>query len=547
MTSDKMPSADAPLPGSTGSTGATRSRLVTWGMVLFIAATAFAVDLYYVRVSTDKVDIDIKNLILFSVTAGALLLCAAWLLLRSRFSPMTKSLMAIAAALVVITMFATLKFKHFTGDMLPVLAFRWTPAEDALLPDLETKLTNSEESAAINLTDTSTNDFAQFMGPHGAAGLPDTQLDGDWKEHPPKVVWRKPIGGGLSGFAVVGNFAVTQEQRGEERLLVCYELLTGTPLWSHSRPGRFTSVLGRDGPRATPTISDGRVYCQWSGGELTCHDGSNGELLWVHDLLKEHKAKQLNWGHSGSPLVTDGKVIVSAGGPDGHSLVAYDKDSGELLWNAGDDNASYASPVRATLAGVDQVLTTNEDWLVGHRLSDGEVLWKYSWPGKSDSNANTSQPIPLPDDHVFISHGYNGGCALLRVAAAEDGSLSVKEELADKTLLKTKMSNVAVRGDFIYGLSGGILECVEWRTLARQWKRGRYGHGQLLMVGDKLLVTVEVSGEIALVAANPEKHQELGRFQALEGQTWNPFVVVGPYLLMRNETQAGCFELTLEQ
>jgi outer membrane protein assembly factor BamB len=203
--------------------------------------------------------------------------------------------------------------------------------------------------------------------------------------------------------------------------------------------------------------------------------------------------------------------------------------------------------MHATLAGVEQVVVVNEDWVVGHRLTDGEILWRQAWKGNSDSDANTTQPVVLPDDYVFVSHGYNYGCALFKITADSAGKLKSTEELAANSLMKTKMSNVAVRGDYIYGLSGGILECIEWRTLARQWKRGRYGHGQMMIAGDKLLVTVEETGEIALVEASPKKQTELGRFQAIAGQTWNPLALVGPYLLVRNETEAACYELPQEE
>jgi outer membrane protein assembly factor BamB len=538
--SDRDTAAAPPMPAAGGQS---RSLLLTWGVVLFLAAAAVAVDAYFINKSNDFLDRDLRNIIVFSVTAGTLILLSAWLLLRSSLHKNTKAMISIGAAVLLLSLLGMLKFKHFTGDMVPVLVFRWTPNDDALLPELETPQLPAAEAAAIQLVASSPTDFPHFLGPHGARGVPDANLASDWKAHPPKLIWKHPIGGGLSGFAVVGNFAVTQEQRGDEKLLVCYEFLTGEPLWSHSLPGRFVNVLGRDGPRATPTIADGKVYCQWSEGDLTCHAGQSGEVVWSHNLLEQFNAPQISWGRSGSPLVVAEKVIVSAGGPNGFSLVAFNKETGKLIWHAGNDRASYASPVHATLAGVEQVVVVNENWVVGHRLTDGEVLWRQRWTGSSDTDANTTQPVILPDDHVFVSHGYGYGCALFKIVADSSGKLTSHEEIANKTLLKTKMSNVAVRGDYIYGLSGGILECVEWRTLARQWKRGRYGHGQMIVAGDKLLVTVEETGEISLVEASPEKQVELARFQAIEGQTWNPFALVGPYLLLRNESEAACYKL----
>ena len=147
-------------------------------------------------------------------------------------------------------------------------------------------------------------------------------------------------------------------------------------------------------------------------------------------------------------------------------------------------------------------------------------------------------------DRVFVSKGYRGGCALLQVAGSDGDGLQVTQLWQRPTLLKTKMTNVVVRQGYVYGLSQGILECVELRSGKRRWKRGRYGHGQVLLVDDLILVTSE-SGAVALVEASPDAFRELGRFQAIEGKTWNNPALAGPLLLVRNSEEAACYELPL--
>jgi outer membrane protein assembly factor BamB len=311
--------------------------------------------------------------------------------------------------------------------------------------------------------------------------------------------------------------------------------------------------MGGAGPRSTPTIHEGRVYALGATGMLYCLDGSSGGVLWSDNLLERYgvtlddEENTVTWGRSASPLLVDNLCVVPAGGPpEGPyvSLTAFDKNTGQIVWEAGDRQISYSSPVLATLGGQRQILIVNEDQVTGHDPQNGRVLWSYDWPGGSASNASVSQPVALSEDRVLLSKHYGGGAALLRVNRVEDQEYVVNSIWLDSSLLKTKFTNVVVRGDYIYGLSDGILECVEWASGERCWKRGRYGHGQLLGVGDLLLVQAE-SGEVALARAAPDRFRELASFQALDGKTWNNLCLYKELLLVRNAEEAACYELAL--
>jgi outer membrane protein assembly factor BamB len=371
----------------------------------------------------------------------------------------------------------------------------------------------------------------------------------DWEANPPQIVWQQPIGAGWSAFAVSGPWAITHEQRGDREVVVCYELLTGKIHWTHSNAGRFTSDLGSDGPRATPTVAGGKVYAQGALGVLDCLDANTGQLLWSRNIFEDNGAEVDTWGKACSPLVVDEMVIVSAGGTNGKSLVAYDRNTGQPVWAAGDDRSSYASPTVMTLGGTRQVVVVNENFLVGHELASGKVLWKHDFPSKSNANAAASQPHSVGDDRIFVSKGYGLGGRLLKVVN-QDGQWSVNivwpAEEEGKRVLKTKFANVVIRDGFVYGLDDGTLQCVELETGRQRWKSGRFGHGQILLAEDLILVMAESTGELSLVEASPEKFRQLGRFQALDrGKTWNNLALAGPYLLVRNAAQAACLKLPL--
>ena len=382
--------------------------------------------------------------------------------------------------------------------------------------------------------------FPQFLGPDRTGVLRGVLLATSLDVRPPRLVWRHAVGAGWSGFAVADGLAITQEQRGGDEMVVAYDLMTGIPRWAHRDPIRYASVVAGDGPRATPTISGTRVATLGSTGLLTILDVRTGRRLWQKTIGPDNGALEPPWGRSGSPLVMNRRVIVSAGGPSGRSLVAYALDTGARVWSGGSDQAGYASPIVLTLLGLPQVVIFNQASLAGHDPDTGAALWSQPWPGESP---NVAVPIRIADDLVLASTGYGVGSKLVKLRRAADGSITTSI-VWESLRLKAKFTNPVLHEGFVYGLDDGVLTCIDAGTGERRWKAGRYGHGQTLLVADVLLVSTE-DGEIVLVEPSPAGHHELGRFTALDGKTWNPPALAGKYLLVRNDREAALFEMAL--
>jgi outer membrane protein assembly factor BamB len=330
-------------------------------------------------------------------------------------------------------------------------------------------------------------------------------------------------------------------------------------MWVHAVAARYESRLGGVGPRATPTIHGGRVYALGSTGVLRCLDGGTGAEIWIKDVLAdfgltpETDLTNIPWGRSGSPLVVDDLVVVAAGGlpPEGPfvSLVAYRQEDGKQVWQGGKTQVSYASPNVFTLGGKRQILIVNESTVSGHDVKTGRVLWEFDWPGTSYQDASAAQAIAVDDEHVFVSKHYSMGSALYRVTRNVENTWFTAQKWNEPTRMKTKFTNVVIHQGYVYGLSDGILECIELRTGKRQWKKPRYGQGQVLRVDSLLLVQAE-TGEVALVELNPDKPIELGRIPALaakeQTKTWNNLCLYGKHLLVRNDREAICYELAVK-
>jgi outer membrane protein assembly factor BamB len=514
-----------------------RGLLAWWGL-LAIGCTAF----WQTGASQDY-----KNVMTQIALVMAVLGLSVWLL-RSSGLPRRRrwGLAALAwAPLWLVSPLGPVELINNGNTGIAGWRWRWFGKPDELLSAATT-----QPPVELNWR-TTPNDYPSFLGGGYWAEVENVALDPDWAARPPKPLWRQPIGAGWSSFAVVGDYAVTQEQRGEHEMIVCYETRTGNIAWSHADEVRWDpgggGALGGVGPRATPTVADGRVYAQGATGILNCLDARTGEKIWSRDTLEEFQADQLAWGKAGSPLIVDETVVLSVGGTNDNSLVAFDRHDGRTIWAAGKRRSSYATPVLVELAGTRQIVVVNEEFVTAHDAASGEELWEYPWTGSSDGNASASQPVPVGGDRLFLSKGYGEPAQLIQIARADDGTFSA-ESIWRKPLMRTKFGNVVIRDGYVYGIDDVDLECIELETGKRVWKKRRrpaFGHGQIILVGDVIVVLSE-SGELVLVEASRKKFNELASMPAIEGVTWNNPALAGDLLLVRNAEEAACFELPLE-
>jgi outer membrane protein assembly factor BamB len=465
------------------------------------------------------------------------LLLLIWVFTFSRMSRSTR--LGILGGFVTVLLLGAALFhvRGVTGDLLPILEWRWksTSAPPAIEPHQRTDTTTP-----LGRDGAGSNDYPQFLGPHRDTTLTGPSLSRDWTASPPELVWRQPIGAGWSAFSISGHRAVTQEQHADQERVTAYDLHSGQRLWSHADTARYSTTIAGEGPRASPTIDGRRVYTLGATGILNCLDLDTGERFWARNIIAENNAALPEWGLAGSPLVLQSLVIVSAGGPDGKSLVAYDKTTGTSVWSGGNDPAGYSSPRIANLAGHTQLLIFNRPGLAAHDPATGQLLWDFSWAPR---HPHVAMPVVVSDDRVLISSGYGSGSALLSVEQDPNAIWQV-HEVWRSIRLKAKFTNVSQLGSFVYGLDDGIMVCLDLADGSRRWKDGRYGHGQQILVDDLLLVLTE-RGAVVLIEPVPEELRELGQFQALKGKTWNPPALAGNLLLVRNDQEAACYQLPL--
>ncbi len=467
----------------------------------------------------------------------ALITLMLWI--ASRWRSMPRTITTVAVVLTGASLFLVGRLDGFDGNYLPELRWRWTqPSELSILAEKSGESKTVE--APAELPAVTASDWPAFRGA-GRDGIVTTaKLPVDWEANPLEEMWRAPVGPAWSSFASVGDRLYTQEQRGENELVVCYDASTGTEIWRRADNTRFNEVVSGSGPRATPTYADGKLFTLGGTALLNCLDAATGELKWQKELGQSGGGNTPIWGYSSSPAVVDSKVIVYTGGPKSGEMTAFDVETGDKLWSVDSPGMNYSSPHVATVAGRTLVLIAGPRKIIAADPASGEIAWQYKHNG--DSNMGVVQPQVIDGKTLIIPFGDGAGVARIDVTR-EDDAWQVEHQW-DSKHLKPSFNDFVYFKNHIYGFDQEIFACIDIEQGRRQWKGGRYGFGQVILFPQQsLLLVAAENGELVLLKATPDGHQELARLQAIQGKTWNHPMVSGNRLIVRNGAEAVCYRL----
>lgn len=488
---------------------------------------------------SDALSHQVQNLTTLSIVLGAgVLLLLCWLLalripLRIRLQGFLCFLLVAGAAGSLV------RLRGFSGDMVPILEWRFARSQDPVAPPRDLKGISREPSEDRSDAPVISG-FPQFQGPNRDTVMPGKGVSlKDPEGNPPTLVWRRPIGAAWSGFSVMEGRAFTQEQVGEEEWVSCFDAQTGERLWHYTSPGHYNTPIAGVGPRATPTVAGDVVYSLGATGWLTCLEVKTGRPRWALDLVEQLNARIPEWGLSGSPWVQGDAVYVIAGAEDA-SVIALDSRDGTLLWKGGEASVRYSSLVLAELHGTSQLLAFNRS-LESLDPETGRVLWSFPF---GVGHPHVATPVVLPDNQILISAGYGVGTARIQVTFSEAEGWG-SEEIWTSRRMKAKFASIVVRDGAVIGLDDGILAAIRLEDGSLLWKEGRHGHGQGLWVGADYLLMAE-NGELVHLRPNAEGPREQSRFRVFRDKTWNPIALAGAHLLVRNDREAACLRLPVD-
>jgi outer membrane protein assembly factor BamB len=544
-------------------TKAPKPRRIHWrsGLGILIGGVIAETTIFKVYADDDTLKVYSTLMFVIPIVGGLFIL---WWLFRSGFSWRIRWAGILIAVLSFVSFNLRYRIDGFTGAMFPIISLRSDPTpEERIAVYFKSAACAASASPNETVADDSDNpptserqtlkftedDWPRFRGAQGDSIVRGVTIRTDWKENPPQALWRHPVGPAWSSFTIADNFLFTQEQRGLQEVVVCYDALTGRELWLHANNERHSTLMGGTGPRATPTLYESRLYVMGATGILNCLAPLTGRVHWTTNILEDAGADgkavgNVEWGMAGSPLVFDDVVVVNPGGDQGKSVIVYDRLTGEQKWANGKQPASYAGPILETIRGKPQLLIYDAIGAAGYDPQDGKELWRFGWT--NSPRINVAQPIVRDESLVLISSGYGTGSALLEIDNANGNNWTVKPRWQKPGRFKLKFNDAVYKDGYLYGLDEGILACIEFKTGKQMWKRGRFGHGQLLLIDDADLLLIQAEdGSVVLVPATPNGFRETARFQALDGKTWNHPVLNRGRLYVRNFQEAACYDLSL--
>ncbi len=443
----------------------------------------------------------------------------------------------LACLLVCTGVFCALRVESLGGDLAPVMTWRWRPTE---VERSKQALAFAGGGIAELPAAPGPDDWPDFRGAGRRAILEGVRFRID-ASAPPRELWRREIGAGWSSLIAVGGYLFTQEQRGEEEWVTCYQAATGEPVWKNSVQAVFDDSMGL-GPRATPAYGEGRLYTQGCTGILQCLDAATGKRIWQHDMKMAASKDVPMYGFCSSPLVVGNRLIVFANGGNGKCVIAYDCATGEEAWRGGALGGGHCSPILEAVHGVPQVVMTSNSGLEALLPETGEPLWAHAW--KSRQYERSVQPFVYNEECVMIAATTGTGTRLVRVKN-EDSRWTAEEAWTVKKYRPYFNNGVLHKGRY-YGYDGERLACVDVETGERLWTGDPFS-GQLMLIAEMdMLLILSEKGEVVFVPAVPGGFSVTARFQAISGKTWNHPIIAHGRLFVRNAEEAACFELAAE-
>jgi len=380
------------------------------------------------------------------------------------------------------------------------------------------------------------SDWPQWRGPSRDGISPEAGWLAQWDSQPP-IAWRWQIGIGFASVAVADGrlYAMGNTNRpgqGYYETIHCLDAETGQTIWEHSYPARLVNKLHEGGPSSSPVVDGGRVYTLSKVGQAFCLDAATGKPVWDADLTQLLDIAVPEWGFTSSPLIDGPNVVFQAG-----ATVALDRQTGKLVWKSPPRKPAYTTPAPLEVGGRRMLAVLHSEGLSIIDSSNGAELGFHSW--ETDYNTNATTPI-IVGDRVFLSTGYNKGCALLRVG--QDGKLQELYRNAQRGgTMSNHFNNSVLVGGHLYGFDGNShnarnveLVCMEFDTGKVLWRHKGLGCGSLIAADGKLIVLSD-DGRLVVVQAAPDGYKPLtDEAQVLGGKCWTSPVLSHGRVYCRN-------------
>ena len=378
-------------------------------------------------------------------------------------------------------------------------------------------------------------EWPRFGGPNGNFITDTTKLAEQWPASGPKKLWSRELGEGYSGIAVDGPTLYSMYRRAEQEVTVAISAATGKTLWEHAVTAKFRPGMQMQfgpGPHATPLVTANSVCSVGILANLVCFEKATGKVLWSHDLASEFGASVMDRGFAVSPIAWKSTVIMKVGG-SGNAFVAFDQNSGKLLWKKLSFENSPGTPILIRIDGQDQMIATTAEGLVGVNPDNGALLWSH---GHSTSfGLNIAPPLWTAGNILIVSSAYTGGARAIELHVVE--GKTVVKELWNTNRLRVHHGNLVRVGDIVFGSSGDFgpipLTAIDVHTGKVLWQNRNLPRAMFLQSGEKI-IALDEDGNLSLTRFQPDGLQVLAQASVLANNSWTAPSLAGTLLYARD-------------
>lgn len=391
-------------------------------------------------------------------------------------------------------------------------------------------------------------DWHQWGGPNRNFHATSTGLATSWPDSGPLVRWRRPLGEGYSSILADVDGLYTMYRIDDDEVIVSLDARTGETRWEHRYDAPLLDHMGYGtwlrqggpGPYSTPLLIGDVLYAVGVSGKFHALDKATGDVVWFHNLDEAFDMRGYS-GFAPSPIAYGDHILLPIGGR-GQGVVAFERTTGDVVWQNGDFRLAPASPILIDVDDQDQLVVFHTDALVGVDPRNGELLWSH--PHDTNYGLNISMPVWGDDNLLFCSSAYNGGSRVLQLTRA--GDRTEVEELWYTNRLRLHFGNAIRIGDRIYGTSGdfgpAFFIAVDVRTGEELWRERTFGRSQMVYA-DGMLVIVDEGGDLALATPESDGLDVHARTELLTENAWTAPTLVGTRLYVRDRNNIVAVEL----
>jgi outer membrane protein assembly factor BamB len=381
----------------------------------------------------------------------------------------------------------------------------------------------------ISLLNLTASDWSKWLGPNGNG----TSYESKWKSSVNDPIWKSKVGVGFSAVSVANGKLYTighdGKKTGGQETVYCLNAENGKSIWTHTYNAPLLDYLHEGGPCSTPTVDGSTLYTISKHGLLHSYKANDGKVIWKKDMMKVAGMKKPpEWGFAASPVVLGNQLIIEAG-----ATYSFDKKTGELNWKSKPYRPAYGTPILFQPNNKSIIAVLKTDGLVLLDYNNGKTLAFENWETSYRTNAST--PI-IQGNRIFISTGYQRGCALF------EWKYGKLKKLYENKVISTHMNHAILLDGFLYGFDGNVhmagkkdFVCMEFETGKEKWRVSDRGLmvGSLIAAGKRLIILGQ-RGELVFAMSNPEKFEEINRYQAIGGRCWTMPVLANGKLYLRN-------------